>query len=310
MTISAHVENFLKYLEFERNTSQLTIKNYDHYLKRFLDFLKDELNLTDLTPSQIDLPLITKYNQYLVHFVDPKTKKPLKKITQNYFMIAIRAFLRYLKTINVSSLSADQVKLAETEQRALKTLDDSHIRQLLEAPDITKKDGIRDRAILETLFSTGLRVSELTSLNRATIDLVSHEFTILGKGGRERVVFISESAAVWLDNYFKIRTDTFKPLFIRFQGKVELNEDGEKMRLTPRSIERIVEKYAKSQGLPIKVTPQILRHSFATDLLTGGADIKSVQEKLGHNNLSTTQIYSHVGDIQNENIERPFHPGN
>ena len=175
---------------------------------------------------------------------------------------------------------------------------------------ISKKDGIRDRAILETLFSTGLRVSELASLNRDTINLDRGEFGIVGKGGKERVVFITDSAAAWLERYLQIRKDTFKPLFIRFQGKVDLEDEGENMRLTPRSIERVVEKYVKALGLPVKATPHTLRHVFATDLLINGADIRSVQEMLGHSNISTTQIYTHVTNAHLKDVHKAFHSGN
>jgi len=304
MNLSALITDFLEYLELERNTSQLTIKNYDHYLKRFLDFS------TDLDPKDIDLNLIRKYRLYLARYADPKTKKPLKRVTQNYFMIALRAFLRYLARIDVTTLSPEKVELGETDPRPLKILNESHLKQLLEAPDVTKKDGVRDRAILETLFSTGLRVSELASLNRDTINLNRREFGIVGKGGKERVVFISDCAANWLDKYLYLRNDTFKPLFIRFQGKVDLTNNGEAMRLTTRSIERIAEKYVKALGLPVKATPHTLRHSFATDLLINGADIRSVQEMLGHSNISTTQIYTHVTNAHLKDVHRSFHSGN
>ncbi len=304
MTLSALITDFLEYLELERNTSQLTIKNYDHYLKRFIDFAND------IDPKDIDLNLVRKYRLYLARYIDPKTKKSLKRITQNYFMIALRAFLRYLARIDITTLSPEKVELGETDARPLKVLDDTRLKQLLEAPDTTKIDGIRDRAILETLFSTGLRVSELASLNCDTINLNRREFGIVGKGGKERVAFISDSAAGWIEKYLAVRKDTFKPLFIRFQGKIDSAGSGENMRLTTRSIERIVEKYVKRLGLPIKATPHTLRHSFATDLLINGADIRSVQEMLGHSNISTTQIYTHVTNAHLKDVHKAFHSGN
>lgn len=288
MNLSALITDFLEYLELERHTSQLTIKNYDHYLQRFLSFAGD------INPKDIDLNLVKKYRFHLAH-------RGLKRITQNYFMIALRAFLRYLARVDISTLSPEKVELGDTDPRSLKVLDDTHLRQLLDAPDNNKKDGIRDRAILETLFSTGLRVSELASLNRDTINLNRREFGIVGKGGKERVVLISDSAASWIEKYLAVRKDTFKPLFIRFQGKIDPINNGEGMRLTTRSIERIVEKYVKTLGLPIKATPHTLRHSFATDLLINGADIRSVQEMLGHSNISTTQIYTHVTNAHLKN---------
>lgn len=312
MTISALITDFLEYLELERNASQLTIKNYDHYLKRFLEFarLDSAKRAKDIDPSDIDLNLVRRYRLYLSRFTDPKTKRPLKRITQNYFMIALRAFLRYLARQDIQTLSAEKVELGENEPRPLKILDEVQLKQLLEAPDTGKKDGLRDRAILETLFSTGLRVSELASLNRDKINLLRREFSIVGKGGKERVVFLSDSAVEWLDKYLAARRDTFKPLFIRFQGKVDLTNNGEAMRLTSRSIERIVEKYVNQMGLPVKATPHTLRHSFATDLLINGADIRSVQEMLGHSSISTTQIYTHVTNAHLKDVHKAFHSGN
>lgn len=279
MTLSALITDFLEYLELKHNTSPLTIKNYHHYLKNFLE------HSGDINPTEIDLNLVRRYKFNLA-------RKGLKKVTQNYFMIALRAFLRYLRGVNIHSLSYEEVGLMQTGKRPLKVLDDSLLKQLLDAPDTTKIDGIRNRAILETLFSTGLRVSELAVLNCDTIDLQRREFGITGKGGKVRTIFISDCAVSWLDKYLSIRKDTFKPLFIRFQGKIDPTGNGENMRLTTRSIERIVEKYVKVLGLPVKATPQTLRHSFATDLLINGADIRSVQEMLGHSHISTTQIYT------------------
>jgi site-specific recombinase XerD len=184
------------------------------------------------------------------------------------------------------------------------------LEQLLESPDTTERDGLRDKAILEMLFSTGLRVSELTSLNRDHINLNKNEFSVIGKGRKERIVFISDQAHQWLGKYLHDRTDEFKPLFIRYQGRIDPSEDGENMRLSTRSIERIVEKYVKAVGLSIKATPHTLRHSFATDLLQNGADIRSVQEMLGHSNISTTQIYTHVTNRQLKEVHKAFHSKN
>lgn len=304
MNLSALITDFLEYLELERNASQLTIKNYDHYLKRFMEYAGD------IDPKSIDLNLVRKYRLYLARYIDGRTKKPLKRVTQNYFMIALRAFLRYLARVDVETLSAEKVELGETEPRPLKILDDTNLSQLLEAPDSAKKMGLRDRAILETLFSTGLRVSELASLNVNSINLDRGEFGIVGKGGKERVVFLSDSAVEWLTRYLASRKDSFKPLFIRYQGKVDPTNGGEAMRLTSRSVERIVEKYVKKLGLSVKATPHTLRHSFATDLLINGADIRSVQEMLGHSNIQTTQIYTHVTNRHLRDVHKSFHSGN
>lgn len=289
MNLSVLIENFLKKLETDGHTSKLTVKNYTHYLHRFLEFSKE------IDPEQINLELVSKYKFHLSHYIDLKTKKPLKKITQNYFIIALRAFLRYLHEVGVSSLLSEKVELEGADPKVkLKVLDDNDIKQLLAAPKTDKKDGIRDRAILETLFSTGLRVSELASLNREDINIEVKEFNFKGQKNKSRFVSISDSAADCLRKYLHLRLDNFKPLFIRFQGKVESENDGEKMRLTTRSIERIVEKYVKELGLSIKATPQTLRHSFAIESLIHGADIQTVQEMLGHNSLSTTQVYKSV----------------
>lgn len=234
MLLSKLITDFLEYLELECNASQLTIRNYDHYLKRFLGMAGD------IDPKDIDLNLVRKYRLYLSKWTDPETQKLLKKITQNYFLIALRSFLKYLSKTNIDTLPSKQVELKEWEPRAVKVLERSQLKSLLEAPDSSKK-GLRDRAILETLFATGLRVSELVRLNRDTI-----------KKGKE------------LDRYLNARKDTFKPLFIRFQGTRDSLNNGESMRLTPRSIERIVEKYVKALGFSVKATPHTLRHSFQT----------------------------------------------
>lgn len=301
MTLSAQITDFLEYLEIERNASQRTIKNYDHYLRRFLEFAGD------IDPSVIDLALTRKYRLFLARYTDPQTGQPLKRVTQNYFMIALRAFLRYLARQDVKTLSAEKVELGDQDPSPLKVLDENSLASLLAAPNPNTKDGLRDKVILEMLFSTGLRVSELSSLNRDQINLQRQEFGIVGKGGKERVVFISDDAKNWLERYLALRHDDFKPLFIRYQGKVEVGGTGETMRLTTRSIERIVEKYVKQVGLSVKATPHTLRHNFATDLLVNGADIRSVQEMLGHSNISTTQIYTHITNRQLKDVHKAFH---
>lgn len=312
MPLSKLITDFLEYLEKERNASQLTIRNYDHYLRRFADFAQD-VSLKD-----INIDLIKKYRLYLSDWKDPQNQKPLKKITQNYFMIALRAFLKYLAEKDIPVLSYEKVELGDAEQGPMKVLDESEIRTLLMAPDTTEKSGLRDKAILETLFSTGLRVSELAALSKETINLQERDFRVLSKGGKERMVFLSDAAAQWLGKYLNARNDTFKPLFIRFQGKVDPSNDGEAMRLTPRSIERIVEKYVKKTGLSVKATPHTLRHGFAKDQLTNGADIHLLQEMLGHAHISTTQAYrkaassayTHITNKHFKDVSKTFHSGN
>lgn len=301
MTLSQLITDYLEYLELERNVSQRTIKNYDHYLKRFLDFSGD------IEPKAIDLALIRKYRLYLSRYTDPQTQRPLIRKTQNFFMIALRSFLRYLARLDIQTLSAEKIELGEQDPSPLKVLDDESLSNLLEAPDITEEAGLRDKVILEMLFSTGLRVSELASLNRDQLNLDRGEFGIVGKGGKQRLVFLSAGAISWINQYLDTRHDDFKPLFIRYQGRTDMLDDGENMRLSARSIERIVEKYVKQSGLSIKATPHTLRHNFATDLLINGADIRSVQEMLGHSSIATTQIYTHITNKQLREVHKSFH---
>ncbi|MBU3957413.1 tyrosine-type recombinase/integrase [Patescibacteria group bacterium] len=282
------ITDFLKYLEFKRGASEKTIQNYDHYLKRFLSFAGD------IHPSEINLPLIRRYRLYLSHWRNPQSKKPLKKLTQNYHLIAFRSLLRYLARRDIKTLSAEKIELGKTEASPIKILNQEALVKLLATPNITSKQGLRDRALLETLFSTGIKVSELASLNYSTINFNKKEFSIFGKKGQKRTVFLSDAAVSWLDRYLKKRKDTFKPLFIRFAGRVDAKDDGEGMRLTPRSIQRIVEKYVKKAGLSVKATPHTLRHSFAKDLVKSGVSLRSVQEILGHSNISTTQVYTQI----------------
>ena len=296
--------DFLEYLELERNVSQNTIENYNHYIARFLDFVGD------IKPADINLEIIKKYRLHLARWKDPKTGEPLKRKTQNYFMIALRAFLKYMIRSDIETLSPEKVELGEIEDSPLKVLENKDLQILLDAPDQTARDGMRDRAILEALFSTGLRVSELAALNVDSINFERREFPIVGKGGKERIVFLSEEAAGIIQTYLNTRKDPYKPLFIRFQGRQDPSDDGENMRLTTRSLERIVEKYVKQVGLTVKATPHTLRHSFATDLLVNGADIRSVQEMLGHANIATTQIYTHITNKQLREVHKNFHDKN
>lgn len=304
MTLSKLTTDFLEHLEVEKNASQLTIRNYDHYLKRFLDFAGD------ISPKEINQELVRKYRVFLARYIDEKTGLPLKKVTQNYFVIALRAFLRYLAKNDVETLAAEKIELGDQDPRPIKVLDNDQLSRLLSSPEISNVDGLRDKAILETLFSTGLRVSELAKLNRDKINLQRREFGIVGKGGKERVVFISDAAADWIGRYLAKRSDRYNPLFIRYSGKEDPTKFGEKMRLTTRSIERIVEKYVRKAQIPIKASPHTLRHSFATDLLMNGADIRSVQEMLGHANISTTQIYTHITNRHLKDVHKAFHSGN
>ena len=306
--LPALISEFLEYLEIEKNLSPLTIRDYRHYLSNFVEW--SIANSPIAKPSDITVELIRKYRVYLAHYNSPNGNLPLKKVTQNYYVIALRSFLKYLIRKDLSVVSPDKIELPKTESRSLKFLDREQIERLFGQPDVSNERGLRDKAIMETLFSTGLRVSELCKLNRDQINLERREFGVIGKGGRARVVFLSDRACIWLERYLSKRTDQSKALFIRYAGNQEPIENMEKLRLTPRSVQRIIEKYVKKARLPIKITVHGLRHSFATDLLLNGADLRSVQEMLGHKNVSTTQIYTHVTNRQLHDVHKAFHSGN
>ena len=308
MSLSSWIADFLEYLEIEKGRSPLTIREYEHYLKRFDDWLSQ--NSSAVEPEDIDLELVRKYRLYLAHLRN-RNGVPLKRNTQTYYIIALRAFLRYLLVQrDIPTLSPDKLELPKQISRSVTFLNPGQLDRLLNSPKISNEAGLRDKAILETLFSTGLRVSELVSLNRDQINLDRKEFGVRGKGDKLRVVFLSDSAAEWLERYLRARRDRFKPLFIRYSGAVDAKRDGEKMRLTARSVEKIVGKYAKRCGLPVDATPHTLRHSFATDLLIGGADLRSVQEMLGHESIRTTQVYTHVTDRHLKEVHKAFHSRN
>lgn len=298
------IEEFLEHLEIERQCSPLTIRNYRHYLGRFSNWLKK--HFPKAKPSSIDLEIIKKYRVFLARFIAPNGD-PLARSTQSYHVIALRAFLRWLVKHDYQVLSPEKVDLPKNESRSLKFLSAEQVERFLSQPRISTDLGLRDKAILEVLFSTGLRVSELVKLNRDQIDLKRREFGVIGKGGRARVVFLSERAVKWLERYLKSREDSWKPLFIHSKGRKDQEKEGEKMRLTSRSVQRIVGKYSKKAKLPVKATPHVIRHSFATDLLIAGADLRAVQEMLGHKNISTTQIYTHVTNRQLRSIHQAFH---
>jgi site-specific recombinase XerD len=293
------IEEYLESLEIERNCSPLTIRNYRHYLGRFCLWFKKRNSKAK--PSSINLENVKKYRVFLARFTTPNGA-PLARSTQSYYVIALRSFLRWLIRHDYQTLAPEKIELPKTESRSLKFLNAEQVERLLAQPQ-----GLRDKAILEILFSTGLRVAELVSLNRDQINLKRREFGVVGKGGRARVVFLSARAVKWLKKYLDSRVDNWQPLFIRFAGRVDETNKGEKMRLTARSVQRIVEKYVKKARLPVKATPHCLRHSFATDLLIAGADIRSVQEMLGHKNIATTQIYTHITNKQLRTVHEAFH---
>lgn len=307
--IDQYIQQFLEYLEIEKNSSKLTIRNYRLYLKRFEEWFVKSYSGKGI--KDIDIDKVRKYRLYLSNWVDSKDMT-LMRVTQSYYIIALRSFLKFLIRSDHDTLSPDKIDLPKTESKSLKFLEKNHLTDLFDAVDLetNRESGLRDRAILELLFSTGLRVSELSRLNRDQINFETREFGVIGKGGRARVVFLSDSAANWVKMYFNIREDPWKPAFIRYSRDKNYADDGEKMRLTTRSIERTVGKYVKNSKIPVKATPHTLRHSFATDLLYNGADLRSVQEMLGHKNISTTQIYTHVTNPQLKEIHKKFHHGN
>ena len=306
--LPALVSEFLEYLEIERNLSPLTIRDYRHYLDTFIEWSGAHSPIA--RPADITVELVRKYRVYLAHYNSPNGNLPLKKVTQNYYVISLRSFLKYLIRKDLPVISPDKIELPKTESRSLKFLDRDQLERLLAQSDVSTERGLRDKTLMEMLFSTGLRVSELCRLNRDQINLDRGEFGVIGKGGRARVVFLSDRASIWLEKYLSKRADQAKALFIRYAGNQEPVANMEKLRLTPRSVQRIIDKYVRKARLPVKATPHVLRHSFATDLLMNGADLRSVQELLGHKNVSTTQIYTHVTNRQLHDVHKAFHSGN
>jgi site-specific recombinase XerD len=295
---------FLEHLEVERNLSQLTVRNYGHYLRRFTDWFAQK-GKTEIT--ELDADFLRSYRLYLARMTDKKDA-PLSKKTQSYHMIALRSWLKWLVRNDMQVLNPEKIDLPKAESRSMKFLNLDQLERLFLQPDLGKENGLRDRTILEVLFSTGLRVSELVSLNRDQVDLDRKEFGVIGKGRRPRVVFLSDRATEWLKRLISSREDNWRPVFVRFsQHKPDLLADGEEMRLTTRSVQRLVDQYCRRARLPIKITPHGIRHSFATDLLFNGAGLRDVQEMLGHKNIATTQIYTHVTQPQLRKVHHQFH---
>jgi len=301
------IDEFLEYLEIEKNCSKLTIRDYRHYLEIFEKWFTTSLPGKSI--KDLDLATVRKYRVFLANRADAKGLT-LMRVTQNYYVIALRSFLRFLIKNDHKTLEPSKIDLPRTESRSLKFLEKEQVDRLVTEADTSKEEGIRDRAIMELLFSTGLRVSELVGLNKDRINLERREFGVIGKGGKSRLVFVSDRAAEWIKRYLDKREDSFKPLFIRYSGAVIEENGGEKMRLTARSVERLVKKYVRSARIPVDATVHTFRHSFATDLLINGADIRSVQEMLGHKNIATTQIYTHITNKQLHDVHKSFHSGN
>lgn len=295
--------DFLEYLEIEQNRSQKTIANYDHYLTRLVDFAGD-IKVTD-----IDSELIRKWRLWL-NRLGTNVSDELQKTTQNYHLIALRSFLKFCAKRDIPALTADKIELARTTRKQVTFLTPEELERMFEVLKIDDLAGLRDRAILELLFSSGLRVSELVGLNRDHINLKRREFMVRGKGQKDRPIFISSDAARWLGLYLEQRTDNAVPLFVRLSGKKQVDQSGDFSRLTARSVQRMVARCAKLAGITKHVSPHTLRHSFATDLLMNGADLRSVQALLGHSNISTTQIYTHVTDPHLKAVHEKFHHKN
>jgi len=306
--IIKHIPDFLDYCEVEKGLSDKTQLNYSRYLQKFIQWLKNTKKDNHL-PHELTAEDIWAYRLYLSRYADKKGHS-LKKVTQNYYLIALRALLGYFIAKDVVSIPPDKIALPKDAKRekTVKFLNLDQVEKLLLAPDTKTAQGLRDRAILESLFSTGLRIAELVALNREQLTNVKDkkdlEIGIIGKGSHPRTVYFSERAFSWIKKYLEARQDKEKPLFIHFRAR----EDSDS-RLTPRSIERLVKKYSVLAGIPIFTTPHTLRHSYATDLLNQGVDLRSIQEFLGHQNIVTTQIYTHVTNKRLRDIHRQFHSG-
>lgn len=293
--------DFLEYLEIEQNRSQRTIANYDHYLTRLSDFAGDELKVREIEPE-----LIRKWRLWL-NRLGTNSSDELGKTTQNYHLIALRSFLKFCAKRDIETMPVEKVELARTVRKQVTFLDEDELSRLFAQPDLGKLSGLRDRAILELLFSSGLRVSELVGLDKDSVNLKRREFMVRGKGQKDRPIFISPEAAAWLERYLDKRQDTTRPLFVRYSGRKQVDLSGNFHRLTARSVQRLVSNYALLAGITKHVSPHTLRHSFATDLLMNGADLRSVQAMLGHSNIATTQIYTHVTDPHLKQVHDRFH---
>ncbi|GBE16863.1 tyrosine recombinase XerC [bacterium BMS3Abin15] len=309
MDLNKLLADFLEYLEIERNRSQKTIENYSHYLKRFFNWAGAK------SPKDITYELVRKYRLHLNRFQN-NNGKGLKKITQNYHVIALRNFLKYLSKQDIKTLSAEKIEVGKNPSQIVEFLEPEELDRFLNSASGGDLKSLRDRAILELLFSAGLRVSELVNINRDQINLKKQEFSVRGKGGKIRIVFVSDTARNALEKYLDKRTDIDPALFARIDNKKlgfrakkkpSFENSQSSLRITPRSIQRIVKNYATKAGIVKDVHPHTLRHSFATDLLAGGADIRSVQAMLGHSSITTTQIYTHVTNQQLKEVHKKFH---
>jgi len=309
--IIEYLTDYLDYIDIQKGLSGKTQENYARFLNKFFGWLNAN-RLDKLKPAKLNEDHVWKYKVFLSRHTDPRTKEPLKKTTQNYYLIALRSLLEFFIEKKIASLSPSAVKLAKDKaDKEIKFLTLEQIESLVLAPDTSQMIGLRDRVLLETLFSTGLRVAELAALNRDQIKIPLYptnlEVAIVGKGKKVRSVYFSERAIKWLKNYLDKRGDLDGALFINYKPGIE--KTSLSRRLTTKSIEEIVKKYVKIVGLPVNATPHTIRHSFATDLLNQGVDLRLVQEFLGHRNIATTQIYTHVTNKQLKDVHRKLHGG-
>lgn len=300
MYMSELINDYIEHIEVEGGRSANTAENYTLYLERFIEFTDD------ITVDKITSEIVRKYRLWLNRYHNNNDDE-LATITQGYHLIALRGFLTYLSKRDIKSLSPEKIELPKVSRRQVTYLRFDEIEHLLEQIDLSNETGLRDRAIIELLFSSGLRVSELVNLDIEHVNTKRREFMIRGKGQKDRPVFISESAACHVNNYLKSRNDALPALFINYSRNNESSNSGNFRRLTPRSIQRIVNKYTRMAGITKHVSPHTMRHSFATDLLMNGADIRSVQTMLGHSSITTTQIYTHVTDEHLREIHEKFH---
>lgn len=295
--------DFVESLEVERGRSQKTAENYHLYLERVIEFVGD------ITVDKITSELVRKYRLWLNRYKNINGEE-LSPLTQSYHLIALRSFLVYCSRRDIATLTPEKIELPKVKRKQVSFLDNNELVRLINAVDVNSTTGLRDRAIVELLFSSGLRVSELCNLDRNHVNLNRGEFMVRGKGQKDRPVFVSPEATEWLAKYLGTRKDSATPLFIRYSGAKTGDDKGESFRLSPRSVQRMVQNYAKLSGLTKHVSPHTLRHSFATDLLMNGADIRSVQSMLGHSNISTTQIYTHVTDQHLHDVHKKYHRSN
>ncbi|MCB9819896.1 tyrosine-type recombinase/integrase [Candidatus Nomurabacteria bacterium] len=300
MFTSELILDFIESLEVEGGRSSKTAENYKLYLERFVEYTED------IKVEKITTETIRKYRLWLNRY-ENDNGDGLTTLTQSYHLIALRGFLRYLSERNITSLAPDKIRLPKTTRKQVTFLHYEEIQQLLDAINLSKEEGLRDRAIIELLFSSGLRVSELTNLNRGHVNTSRREFMVRGKGQKDRPVFVSNSAAEHVENYLKARLDNLPPLFLSYSRNNISSTSGDYRRLGPRSVQRMISKYARLAGITKHVSPHTLRHSFATDLLMNGADLRSVQSMLGHSNISTTQVYTHVTDEHLRDVHERFH---